>query len=407
LNPKPYRRNSRIRTQTSYRQLDIVGNEHTTKHGPLSFSNKRSLLFRKLLLIQALRKYSALTIVLVSVFLVATNNITTRYKDTLSFSNKAFSAKKASSTNSLFSLSTHNSIALLPHISHSGLLGKERDEEEMIAEAYAPLIETEPSSALAYLSAQSFVASAHAMEQDPEMNGGVKLYEVQEGDTMSSIAAQNNITVNTLYWANNIDDVNEIMPGDTLFILPVAGLKYIVKEGDEIDAIAKNYKTDRDQIIAFNELPANGQLTVGEELIIPGAEKDIPTPEPVIPDTLFAPRQYATSDGKSVENRHGKPNTFPYGYCTWYVAQQKYVPWRGNAGAWLYNAKSAGYATGSQPKKGAIVVTTDNTYYGHVALVTKVSSDSIVVKEMNYDGWGVVNTRTISIKDRKIRGYIY
>lgn len=85
----------------------------------------------------------------------------------------------------------------------------------------------------------------------------------------------------------------------------------------------------------------------------------------------------------------------------------KHVPWRGNAGTWLYNAKASGYATGSKPKTGSIVVTTDNTYYGHVAVVTKVSEDSITVKEMNYKGWGVVNTRDISIKDRRIKGYIY
>ncbi len=260
------------------------------------------------------------------------------------------------------------------------------------------------------ISSRSFISTTYAMEQDPEMDGGIKLHTVEEGDTIGSIAHQYGITVNTLYWANNIEDIDQIMPGDTLFILPVAGLKHIVKENESLDTIAQTYSVETTQIIAFNELPANGRLEQGQEIIIPGAEKDIPEPEPepIIPETsIFTPRQYAGTSGKNVENRHGKANTFPYGYCTWYVAQQKYIPWRGNAGAWLYNAKSAGYATGSKPKVGAIVVTTDSAHYGHVALVTNVRDNSITVKEMNYDAWGVVNTRTIEIKDRRIRGYIY
>ncbi len=57
-----------------------------------------------------------------------------------------------------------------------------------------------------------------------------------------------------------------IMPGDTLFILPVSGVKYTVKEGDNIDAIASKFKAEKDKIIAFNDLPANGALDVGEEI---------------------------------------------------------------------------------------------------------------------------------------------
>jgi len=352
-----------------------------------------------------LRRYSALAVVVASVFLVATNNISLRHSERDS-SNKTLSRNF---THGISALSTHNSVALLPHI-NSSLSAEERNEEEIVAESLETLTHTSDTSALAYLSGQSFIAAAHAMDiqRDPEESGSVQLHEVQSGETISSIASSYGITVNTLYWANNIDDIDEIMPGDTLFILPVAGLKHTVQEDEDAEVIAEKYEVNAESIIEFNELPANGVLATGEEIIIPGAEKDIPQPEPVAPDnSLFSPRQYAGSSGKTVENRHGKANRFPYGYCTWYVAQQKYVPWRGNAGAWLYNAKAAGYATGSKPKEGAIVVTTDNTYYGHVALVTKVSSDTITVKEMNYDGWGIVNSRTISKNDRKIRGYIY
>jgi surface antigen len=89
------------------------------------------------------------------------------------------------------------------------------------------------------------------------------------------------------------------------------------------------------------------------------------------------------------------------------VASKRFVPWGGNAGTWLYNAKAQGYSTGKKPVAGSIVVTTENRYYGHVALVEKVSGGSITVSEMNYAGWGKMTRRTLSANSRVIKGYIY
>lgn len=255
-----------------------------------------------------------------------------------------------------------------------------------------------------------------SITQDPEEDGGVKIYTVASGDTISGIAAQNGITVNTILWANDLDNVDQIKPGDQIFILPVAGVSYAVKSGDTIDSIAVTFKAEKDKIIAFNELPANGEIEVGEVIIIPGGQKDIPAPSPAASDGLER-RQYATSAGgiatdissgfRKLEGRAGAGHRFPYGYCTWYVAQKRYVPWRGNAGTWLYNARALGYKTGKTPAVGAIVVTTENRYYGHVALVEKVSGGNITVSEMNYIGWAKTDRRVLSASSRVIKGYIY
>lgn len=249
---------------------------------------------------------------------------------------------------------------------------------------------------------------------DPENEGDVILYTVRRGDTFSKIAQAHGVTMGTLFWANEIEDVDDIAPGDTLFILPVSGLKHKVKSGDTIEKIATEYEVDKQDIIAHNGLLANGELTEGEEIVIPGAQKDIPEPEP---DPIFAPREYvATGDGSTnlgskvvssgkVARQGG--NSFPYGYCTYYVANKRNVTWRGNAGAWLYNAKAAGMKTGKKPKAGAIVVTTEDARYGHVGYVEKVGDGTITISEMNYNGWGVVNRRTLSQNARVIRGYIY
>jgi LysM repeat protein len=242
----------------------------------------------------------------------------------------------------------------------------------------------------------------------------VAVYEVKEGDTVSTIAEKFNITTNTILWANDIDNVNKIMPGDTIFILPVTGLKHVVKDGDSIKSIAKKYKADEEKIIAFNELPANGEIKVGEELVIPDGE--IEQPKPVsTPGSLLERRDYYSSDiadsGSSrtpsiIDKNPKGGHSFPYGYCTWYVASKKYVPWGGNAGTWLYHAKAYGAKTGKTPKVGSIIVTSES-WYGHVGIVEKVSDGNISISEMNYAGWAKVSRRTISSSSRVIKGYIY
>lgn len=261
-----------------------------------------------------------------------------------------------------------------------------------------------------------FVAAAQAasVKEDPEEDGGVKIYTVESGDTVSQIAAAHNITINTILWANDLDNVDSIKPGDKIFILPVAGLNHTVKSGETIESIASQFKADKDKIIAFNDLPANGRLDVGQEIVIPGGQREVPQ---ATDSSLGSRRQYATGGTSTVtesaagwrklEGKAGTGHRFPYGYCTWYIAQRRYVPWGGNAGTWLYHAKSMGYKTGKAPAKGAIVVTTDNARYGHVALVEKVGDGTITVSEMNYKGWGKTNTRVIPTSSRSIRGYIY
>lgn len=255
-----------------------------------------------------------------------------------------------------------------------------------------------------------------AMAKDPEEEGGVKIYTVIDGDTVSSIASRNGITVNTILWANDLDNPDQIKPGDQIFILPVAGLSYIVKEGDTIDSIAAKYKAEKEKIISFNSLPANGELSSGDSIIIPNGQKDAPAQSAAPTGSTLARRQYATTGGgaatdisgyRTLDGRAGTGHKFPYGWCTWYVAQKRYVPWSGNAGTWLYKAKSLGYKTGRKPVPGSIMVTTENRYYGHVALVEKVNGDTITVSEMNYVAWGKTSRRTLSASSRAIKGFIY
>ena len=256
---------------------------------------------------------------------------------------------------------------------------------------------------------QALLAGNSPVKKDPEEEGGVIIYEVKNGDTISSIATNYKITINTILWANEIDNVDSIMPGDKIFILPVSGLTYKIKSGDNIDSIAKKYEADKEKIIAFNELPANGELKEGEEIVIPGGKKEVPrTIAPSTGSYGIAARPYQSfqSSGKILSGKAGTGHKFPYGYCTWYVAQRRYVPWGGNAGTWLYHAKAAGYSTGRKPRVGSIMVSSES-WWGHVAIVEKISGGMITISEMNYKGWAKKSTRTLSASSRVIKGFIY
>lgn len=96
-------------------------------------------------------------------------------------------------------------------------------------------------------------------------------YEVKNGDTLTKIADNFGISLNTLIWANDLSAKSIIKERQELKILPIDGVLYIVKKGDNLSAIAKKYKTDAEQIIDFNDLPADGSIKDGMDLILPNA----------------------------------------------------------------------------------------------------------------------------------------
>lgn len=355
---------------------------------------------RTVKIIHLLRNYAALVIVISSAALVVSTNISAQGESKLLLG-EWIGAKEETDTleNKIESqYSRKNNLALVPLSTTTNAIDPDAPEEE--------------AEFITQAQGQVVVAPSSPVLKDPEEEGGVKVYTVKSGDNIGTIAKDHGITVNTILWANDIDNVDSIMPGDKIFILPVAGLTHIVKSGETLDQIAKQYKADKEKIISFNGLPADGEIKEKQEIIIPGGEKEVPQNQ--VDSNGLARRQYATPSGGSptvsgwrkLEGKAGTGHKFPYGYCTWYVAQRRYVPWSGNAGTWLYKAKAMGYKTGKEPKVGAILVTSES-WWGHVAIVEKVGKGTITVSEMNYKGWAKSSTRTISTKSRVIKGYIY
>ncbi len=359
---------------------------------------------RTIKVLHIFRNYSALVVVVSSAILVSATNLTAG-KESSGFLFGSF-GESEDYTNPL-----EDSMYLKASNQKSNLAMIRLAQSKIVSDPDS-IKELNQEKASDNLDENAWVSVISPVREEPKEGDGVEIYEVKEGDTISGIAAKNHISVNTILWANEIDNIDEIKPGDSIFILPTDGFSYTIKKGDDIEAIAKKYKAEKDKIIAFNNLPANGILIEGETIIIPGGQKEESaqrrTTAPSTDNSKIASRNYEPfeSVGKKLSGKAGTGHRFPYGYCTWYVAQKRYVPWGGNAGAWLFNAKSMGYATGKKPKTGAIMVTSESRW-GHVALVEKVSGSKITVSEMNYAGWAKRSTRTLDAGSRVIKGFIY
>ena len=111
-------------------------------------------------------------------------------------------------------------------------------------------------------------------------------YVVQPGDTLLTVSQNFGISLNTILWANNLNEYSVIQPGQKLIILPISGVIYHVKKDDTLSEIAKTYKGEMPDILSFNELSTEGDIYIGDILIIPnGVMPSLvkPPPSPQIP----------------------------------------------------------------------------------------------------------------------------
>ena len=102
-------------------------------------------------------------------------------------------------------------------------------------------------------------------------------YTVQEGDTLSSIASKFDISIDTIRWANNLQNQQAIKVGQVLQILPVTGIVHKVQKGDTVYSIAKKYDSGAQAIVDF---PYNSfvndetfELAIGQTVIVPDGIK--------------------------------------------------------------------------------------------------------------------------------------
>jgi len=113
-------------------------------------------------------------------------------------------------------------------------------------------------------------------------------YTVKPGDTLYSIARDNEISVDTIISDNVLPNNNlsvgqvlrlRVADGEVLecfgpdFEIPeevIPSITYVVQAGDNLYNIARKYNTSVSEIVRLNNLP-NNNLSIGQQLLIPTA----------------------------------------------------------------------------------------------------------------------------------------
>lgn len=107
-------------------------------------------------------------------------------------------------------------------------------------------------------------------------------YIVKVGDTLSSISQYYGLDVETILWANDLEETSVIKPNEKLEIPPGNGLNITVEKGDTLETLAKKYESSPQMIIDVNWLDYPFELQEDQKLFIPDGKKPEP-PKPVAP----------------------------------------------------------------------------------------------------------------------------
>lgn len=225
-------------------------------------------------------------------------------------------------------------------------------------------------------------------------------YSVQTGDTVSSIAEDFGLSVNTILWENSLTARTLIKPGSKLIILPQDGIRHVVAKNENISKIASKYGVTIESIAEGNDIDLDDSLKIGEKIFIPGGKKIIQT-------TTVTNRTYSgTSITQNTGNTANQQPAYTGGKLLWPTVGARitqYYSWRhqgldiaNKTGTPLYAAEagtvlSSGWSNGY----GYNVVISHGgglkTLYAHASKLHVKAGDQVnrgdIIADMGSTGW--------------------
>lgn len=128
-----------------------------------------------------------------------------------------------------------------------------------------------------------------------------RIYQVEYGDTIDSIARKVGTTVDNLKNINGFNNDSDLVVGE-LIVVPKEGRQvfqsYKIKQGDSVYSIAKMYNVDPETLLLLNGLNKNEYIYPNQEIMVP--REDV---------TIYVTREGDTVDA-IIKNLGIDANTF-------------------------------------------------------------------------------------------------
>ena len=132
---------------------------------------------------------------------------------------------------------------------------------------------------LIYVGERLKILTNSTIEGNEERGLGEVIYTVKSGDTLYKIAKQYGVSVESIVELNNIKNSNLIYPGEKLRITRTDNISlntvdsssdeyYIVKKGDTLYSIAKQYGVSVSYLVSLNEITNSNLIYVGQRIKI-------------------------------------------------------------------------------------------------------------------------------------------
>lgn len=265
-----------------------------------------------------------------------------------------------------------------------------------------PILSNRADSAIALLSVapndSTILAKPQVVSTSQKSKHDIIRYTAKRNDTLAGLAIKFRVSANSIRWSNGLT-TDIIQPGKKLLIPPGDGIVYKVKSNDTVGSIINRYGANKTAFIQVND--AEGGLRAGEYVWIPNGLQPTPT---------FAAFTGGNVGGASFGSRRfnscslGINNSYYCGWCTWWSAYRRsqvgnpVPPGLGDAYSWHIGLKSGA------PRAGAVAQFPGN----HVGFVEKLNPDgSVLISEMNREGWDVVSNRTIPASQQGGMRFLY
>lgn len=227
------------------------------------------------------------------------------------------------------------------------------------------------------------------------------IVEVKEGDTLQDIAYKYKLTLDEIYQLNPY--LNEIIYPGQLIAVSQKGSSHLNNQITSMYAQRANNENNESGIASINESTASNthHFTSLSNHSTPVYQQTWSYSNAVASNNEVNDVGHHDSYYQPSQTVANGQNYYDWGQCTYYAFDRRQQLGKsvgslwGNANNWASAARQNGYVVNSTPEVGAIIQSSAGNY-GHVGVVERQNTDgSILVSEMNWNGFGQKSYRTI------------